>query len=209
MKILATLIIVFGVTATVHAQPLDARATQAARGLGALPDLINAANYKTMGFDSVAEVASAKLGDAIPVFMVRLDQLRRYTGEDGSRLLVDLQTFVYPVHVAGQVRTAVEVRLVNGTWETARIGGAQRIRAIDKHRKAVMKSTRMAMSDFFEVRIPAVRLTFLGHHDAAGLKLTPLSDEPSLRLVAGTPEAAEQILARLVPLAQATPDNTP
>jgi hypothetical protein len=43
--------------------------------------------------------------------------------------------------------------------------------------------------------------------DAAGLKLTPISDEPALKLVAGRPEAAEAVLARLVPVAQATPDR--
>lgn len=208
--VLTTLIVALGIAASAHAQPPDTRASEAAaRGLITLHDIVNETNHRTLGFDSVDEVRSAKLGDALPVFMVRLDQLKQYKNEEAGRLLLDLQTFVYPVRVAGQVRTTVEVRALDGKWETARMGGAQRIRALDKHLTTAMKATRMAPSDFFEVRIPALKLTFLGHHDGEGLKLTPLIDEASLNLTAGTTEPAEKVLARLVPLARATPENTP
>jgi hypothetical protein len=67
----------------------------------------------------------------------------------------------------------VEVHAVNGKWEMTRLGGANRIRAMDKHRRNVMKARGIAASAFFEVRIPALRLTFLGHREGKALKLTP------------------------------------
>src|SRR5882672_5120373 len=135
-----TLIVALGVAGPAHAQRVDARTSEAMRGLGNLSSIVNETNRKTMGFDSVAEVGSATLGNPIAVFMVRLDQLRQYKGEEASQLLVDLQTFMYPVQVAGRVRTTVEVERTNGGWGVARIGGAQRIRAIDKHRAVAMKA---------------------------------------------------------------------
>jgi hypothetical protein len=39
--------------------------------------------------------------------------------------------------------------------------------------------------------------------------LTPLIDDASLKLQAGQPELASQVLARLVPEAQATPIDLP
>jgi hypothetical protein len=201
--------IVLCMTASAHAQSPSTPASEAEHGLTALAGIVDGTNHRTMGFDSLDEVRLAKLGDAIPVFMVRLDQLKRYSGEDGNRLLVDLGAFVYPVHVAGQVRTTVEVHTVNGKWEMTRVGGANRIRAMDKHRRNVMKATGFAASAFFEVRIPALSLTFLGHREGKALKLTPLSDLPSAGLSAGTPEIAEQVFARLVSMAQATSDTAP
>src|SRR5262245_15138226 len=121
-----TLIFALGTAGAAHAQRIDARTGEAQRGLGHLSSLVTEDNRKTMGFDSLAEVGAAALGDPIAVFMVRLDQLKQYKGEEASRLLVDLQTFVYPVHVAGRPRTTVEVSRTPGGWEVARIGGAQR-----------------------------------------------------------------------------------
>jgi hypothetical protein len=205
----AALVIALGVSASARAQSVESRNVEAARTLQSLPDLVNEKNHRTLGFEKVDEVRSAKLGDAIPVFMVRLDQLKLYKGGDASRLLVDLQTFIYPVQVDGQVRSTVEVRAESGRWEQARIGGAQRIRALDKNRRAAVKSTGMADSDFFEVRVPALNMVFLGHHDADGLKLTPLLDDAANEMKAGKTEAAEKVLARLVPLAQQTPERMP
>ena len=126
-----------------------------------------------------------------------------------GRLLTDVQRAVYPVEVEGQVRTTVELHSVSGRWEVARMGGAQKIRAMDKQRRSTMKARGLRSSDFFEVRIPALNLSFLGHHDEDGLRLTPLADDASLKLQAGRSVLASELLTQLVPLAQATPSDMP
>ena len=190
-------------------QALEARTARAASAVQELPELVNKDNHRSLGFESVEEARAGKLGDAIPVFMIRLDALQQYRGEDAGRLLTDLQRAVYPVEVGGQVRSTVELQAMGGKWEVARLGGAQKIRAMDKHRRSTLKARGLQTSDFFEVRIPALNLTFLGHHDADGLMLTPLADDASLNLQAGRSVLASQLLSRLVPLAQATPSDMP
>lgn len=191
------------------AQATDARAAKAARAVQELPELVNKDNHRALGFETVEEARSGKLGDALPVFMIRLDALQQYRGEDPGRLLVDTQRAVYPVEVEGQARTTVELQSVNGRWEVARMGGAQKIRAMDKQRRSTMKTRGLRSSDFFEVRIPALNLSFLGHHDSDGLRLTPLADDASLKLQAGQSVLASELLTQLVPLAQKTPADMP
>jgi hypothetical protein len=207
--LLTALLVILGVSTSAQAQAPEARATQAARVLQELPEIVNKDNHRALGFERVEEARAGKLGEALPVFMIRLDALQQYRGEEPGRLLTDVQRAVYPVEVAGQVRTTVELHAVNGRWELARLGGAQKIRAMDKQRRTTMKARGLLSSDFFEVRIPALNLSFLGHHDADGLMLTPLVDDASLELQAGRPVLASQVLTRLVPLAQATPADMP
>lgn len=210
--LLTALLAVLSVSSSAQAQAAqatDARAAKAARALQELPDIVNKDNHRSLGFASAEEARAGKLGDAIPVFMIRLDALQKYRGEDPGRLLTDVQRAVYPVEVDGQVRTTVELHAVNGRWEVARMGGAQKIRAMDKQRRSTMKARSLRGSDFFEVRIPALNLSFLGHHDEDGLRLTPLADDASLKLQAGRSVLASELLTQLVPLAQATPSDMP
>ena len=180
-----------------------------AQALEELPQLITQANHRSLGFEAPEEARSSKLSEPIPVFMIRLDELQRYGGEEPGRLLTDVQRSVFPIEVAGQVRSTVEMQAVNGQWRMARIGGAQKIRAMDKQRRSTMASRSLRSSDFFEVRIPALNRVFLGHHDAEGLMLTPLVDDDALALKAGISEPANKVLARLVPEARATPTDMP
>ena len=207
--LLTALIVALGASTAAVAQPAQARALEAARVLQELPQIVNKDNHRSLGFESAEEAQAGKLGEPIAVYMIRLDALQKYSGEDPGRLLVDVQRMVYPVEVAGQVRTTVELSAVEGRWKLARIGGAQKIRALDKNRSSAMRTAGMQRSDFFEVRIPAINRVFLGHHDAEGLMLTPLMDDASMKLQAGQPELASQVLARLVPEAQATPIDMP
>jgi hypothetical protein len=127
--LLTTLIVTLGVSTSALAQPAQARAAEAARVLQELPQLVNKDNHRALGFESAEEAQAGKLGEPIAVYMIRLDALQKYSGEDVGKLLLDVQRVVYPVEVAGQVRTAVELSAVGGRWQLARIGGAQKIRA--------------------------------------------------------------------------------
>jgi hypothetical protein len=207
--LLTALLVCFGASSTALAADLEASAAPAAKVLEELPQLVTQANHRSLGFKAPEEALSSKLGEPIPVFMIRLDELQRYGGEEPGRLLTDVQRSVFPIEVAGQVRSTVEVQAVNGQWRMARIGGAQKIRAMDKQRRSTMKARSLQSSDFFEVRIPALNLSFLGHHDADGLMLTPMADDASLNLQAGRSVLASTLLTRLVPLAQATPSDMP
>lgn len=209
-RILMTAVVVLlGMAAPARAQNVDAPRAQAQKSLDDLRRSASPEQHRALGFAKGEEAQPATLDTGIPAYLIRLDQLREYRGEDPGRLLVDLQTRVFQVSVAGQPRSTVEVHAGRDGWETVRIGGAAKSRLVHEGQRQAMKASGMSGSDFFEVRIPALNMLFLGHHDGEGLKLTPLLDNASLELKAGRPEAAEKVLARLVPLAREVPDSQP
>jgi hypothetical protein len=87
----------------------DAQAA-ATESLSTFRQLVNAQNYKELGFESAEEVAKATLGEPIPVLVVSLNQLRQYEpGSDPNKLLTDFNQIHYPVMVGDQVRSAILV----------------------------------------------------------------------------------------------------
>ncbi|ATB40234.1 hypothetical protein CYFUS_005682 [Cystobacter fuscus] len=202
--LLSACLLVLGSAPASFAQPDEARAA-AARTLQDFAGRVSASNARSLGFQGPEEASTGTLGEPIPVFMVSLERLQRYQGEDPGRLLLDLQRVVYPVQVEGEVRSLVEVQSTRGRWETVQIGGAQKSRLMEKHRRGVMRTAGARVSDFFELRVPALHLVFLAHHGAEGLVVTPLLDEASLGLRAGQPELASQVFSRLAPRARETP----
>lgn len=207
--ILITLLLTLAAVSAQAAPPTEAAHAEAKRALDSLRQAADPEGQRALGLEKADEARAATLGEPVPVYMIRLDQLQQYQGEEASRLLVDLQLRVYPVTVGGQARSVVEVRAQGGRWEVARLGGAQKSRLLERGRRSAMAASHMASSDFFEVRIPALNKLFLGHHEASGLQLTPLVDEPALGLVAGRPERAEKVLSLLVPLAREVPRDMP
>lgn len=208
--LMTSLVVLLGLTAApARAASPDPSRTKALETLEDIRQSASPEQHRALGFQKSEELQGATVEAGIPVYMIRLDQLRQYQGEEASRLLVDLKTLVFPVTVAGQPRSLVEVRAENGRWETARVGGANKVRILHGVRQQAAKANGMANSDFFEVRIPALNMLFLGHHDAEGLKLTPLIDDAAHDLKAGRAEPAEKVLARLVAQARATPDTLP
>ena len=57
------------------------------------------------------------------------------------------------------------------------------------------------LSEYFEVRIPAMNLVFLGTRTEEGLLLTPVLDDPSYGFERGGTLPAEKALEAIVPAA--------
>jgi hypothetical protein len=206
--LLSAWLLVLGTAPSSFAQSDDARAA-AARALQDFSGSVGSSNARSIGFQSPEEARTGTLGEPLAVFMIPLESLQRYQGEDPGRLLLDTHRAVFPVRVAGDARSLVEVQSVNGRWETARVGGTQKIRLLEKHRRDVARTVGARAPDFFELRVPALHLVFLAHHGAEGLVVTPLLDDAEVGLQAGRPELASQVFSRLVPRARQTPLLTP
>jgi hypothetical protein len=145
----------------------------AAHSLVTLRKLTSDQTYRDLGFASVGEAEHTTLGEPLRVFFVRLDQLREFTeGDNARRLLTDANRYIFPVLVAGQLRSAVTVELLNGRWEAVGFGGS--VIAAEYARVRQLK-TMGGSREFIAVQVPAMQLNFLGHGaGGAELLLTPL-----------------------------------
>ncbi len=191
--------------------PQSASSAEAAsNGLATLRKLVNASNYRSMGFESQDELSSASLGDPLRVFMVRLDQLREFSsGADPEKLLSDVGEELYPVLVKGAPRSAVLVQKQGEQWSPVRYGGANLVKALAQRRSENSATVKAAAPAYFEVHVAALNLYFLGYRQEAKLMLIPLADDPQYKLTAGTPLLAADAFVILVPAAKAVPNDKP
>jgi len=185
----------------------DAQAA-ATDSLSTFRELVNAQNYKELGFESPEEVANATLGEPIHVLVVSLNQLRQYEpGSDPNRLLTDFNQIHYPVVVGDQVRSAILVDQVNGKWKAGTFGATNLAKLIATARKGTQTSNP---SQDVVVEVPSLGLYFLGHRTEDNkLTLTPLTDYAVFGLRAGGEMPAEEVLAALVPAAKSLNTDAP
>jgi hypothetical protein len=185
----------------------DAQAA-ATESLSTFRQLVNAQNYKELGFESAEEVAKATLGEPIPVLVVSLNQLRQYEpGSDPNKLLTDFNQIHYPVMVGDQVRSAILVDQVNGKWKAGTFGATNPAKLIAAGRKGTQTSNP---SQDAVVEVPSLWLYFLGHRTEDNkLTLTPLTDNAFFGLRAGGAMPAEEVFAALVPAAKSLNTDAP
>lgn len=181
------------------AQTFQDAQTAATQALATFRKLVNAQNYRELGFDSPDEAGSATLGEPIKVLIVRLDQLSGYQpGSDPSRLLSDANQVFYPVNARERVRSSITVEQVDGKWRAASLGNAGLANQISEVRKGTPTSTADVI-----VQVPALGLYFIGRPDASNkLMLTSLATSTPYNLRAGATQPAEEVFAALVPFAR-------
>lgn len=188
--------------------PLEETTRVARAALPTFRELVAAQkNARAMGFESADEVGRAELGDPLPVFLVRLDQLRSYErGGDPNALLTPAPRVLYPLTVERQVRSSLAVVRTENGLQASSFGSPNRTRLIDRARAASMERTRLPASAYFEVDVPALNLVFVGHREERRLMLTPAIADRLAGLEAGATQPAEQVFAALVPAARAHVD---
>ena len=151
-----------------------------------------------MGFDSVEEVKQAQLGQSFAVSNIGLDQLKSYrTGANANSLLSNSSETIYPVTVRGQVKSSVTIVQKEGGYQPSSFGNAEIVKSLSRYRQGENPA-----SDFV-VRVLALNMYFLGRHVEDRLFLTPVIDDPRLKLRPGESVPAEIVLEQLVPLANA------
>lgn len=86
--------------------------------------LVDANNYRRLGFDSEAQAASATFGTPLRRYLIRSDKWRNFGGNaDPAALLEDTRQWIYPVLAAGNVRCAVTIAWRKpGAWKAISFG---------------------------------------------------------------------------------------
>lgn len=190
--------------------PLEKQAFQiGAQSLSAFQSVVTSKNYQQMGFKSAGEVKSARLGVPLPVFMVRLDDLRAYkSGIDPHTLLRDLDRVVFPVLVNDEVRSSVTIEKRNGRWQGTGFGAPKFALAFESARQVSASANSVPPLAHAMVHVAALNRHYLAHRSNGRLMLTTIADDPILRLRAGRTIPADQIFLALAPIAR-THDGQP
>ena len=195
---LLLLVVNMGCRGSEHPKSSPQPQQAASNALSVLQKLINDQNYRTMGFDSVDEVKQAQLGQPFAVSTIGLEQLKSYrTGANANSLLANSAETIYPVLVRGQVKSSVTIVQKQDGYQPSSFGNAEIIKSLARYRQG-----EFAASEFV-VRVLALNMYFLGRHVEDRLFLTPITDDPRLKLHPGESVPAELVLEQLVPLANA------
>jgi len=179
---------------------IPAETAQAAtRSLENFRRLVDAQNYRELGFDSPDQAAAASLGQPLKVYLVKLDQLRDYkAGADPEALLSDINQVYYPITVGGQARSGIVLELKNGEWKGVSFGNSGLARKLAELRQAAAPGGAQLL-----VELPVLGLDFLGQRGADNkLTLTSLSAAPEYKIEAGTAISADQAFTTLAPFAR-------
>lgn len=183
----------------VRAMVKESRAP-AENALKQLRELATKDNYKSLGFDSLDERPSAELGVAMPVLIVRLDELREFKpGGDAYKLLHPIPKVVYGVNVKGDPRCGLEVRKRDGKWEASALGIAGPARLYARALKKQAEKDKATV--FFLIKVLALNETYLGYQTASGVKLVPVRRQAEEKATVEARPAAE-VFAELVKVAK-------
>lgn len=155
------------------------------------------------GFASSTEVSSSTLGDGLPVQFVGLSNLTAFThGQDTKGLSIDKHEVLYPIMVAGAVRSSVTVQKGgNGKWRAVKFGYASI--AISSHSVGLTVASTQSVDagTLSLLEIPAVHAYLLSHTEKGKHMVTPLFDIPGTSYKAGVTLPAADVFAALQPLA--------
>jgi hypothetical protein len=177
------------------AQVFEDPTTAAQQALNSFKKLVDAENYRSLGFDSLNEATNAIVGEPLQVFVVRVDDLKGYAGGDPDSLLVDVGQLFYPVTSGGQTRSSIMIERIAGKWRAARLGNASLARQV-----AQWKGPNPGAS---LVQVPALGVYFIANTGPDGkLELIPAKNSQTYGLKEGEKRGADDTFAALVPHAK-------
>lgn len=160
-------------------------------------------NIKELGFADEKQVREAKLGQPVSDYLVRLDELKEYQpGHPARDLIHATGRLLYPLLVNQQALSAVTLTFYQEKWAVESFGGANQIRMITALTKKLDQSGDQPGQGFFQVRIPALQLLFIGWEHDTAITLVPLFDMLSYGMLEGQRYQAEQVLEKLVEAAR-------
>jgi hypothetical protein len=172
----------------------------AEKALKQLRDLATKENFQSLGFDSLDEVAGAELGRALPVVIVRLDELRDYQEKgDAYKLLHPIPKVLYGVTFKGEPRSGVEVQKRDGKWEVSAVGISGPAREFIQAVKRQGAKDRATL--YFVFKIPALNETFVAYQSDQGVKAVRVSRDAEGQ-DKQEPRPAAEVLHELVKMAK-------
>lgn len=178
-----------------QAPPPESANAAAKKGLQDFRQLASTSPSGKFGLQST-EIEKAELQKPLPVFLVKAEELSNYVDtKDPKVLLTDIHSFVYPISVAGTVKSSMQVDQTGGEWQMVAVGRPVFIKkvvsSLDKAGPgAADQGTRI-------VEIPALNMYFLAWMRGNEIILAPIGDNATLNLKAGEQVPARQVFTKL------------
>jgi hypothetical protein len=188
-----------------YAQVPAAASEAAKKGLQDFQQLASSSPSGQFGLQSI-EVDKAELQKPLPIYLVKAEQLASYVDtEDPKDLLTDIHSFVYPISVAGAVKSSMQVDQSGGEWRMVAVGRPLFIKnvvsSVDK------AGPGAAGAEARIVEIPALNMYFVAWMKGKDIILAPVGDNSVLNLKAGQQLPATQVFAKLRDSAKKTLQN--
>ena len=159
--------------------------------------LVNQQNFEDLGFSSSREASEATLGDPIEEFMIRLDNLQKYEPDQRGIVISPTRRLTYPVLAGGEQRSSLTVGRGEGGWAAVSFGAPNYSRQLTQARKSLAGDDQRPSSEFFEVRVPALNVSFVAYQDGNDLILTPVTEDPRFDFERGAAIPLEKVLESL------------
>lgn len=176
--------------------------------IGTLGAMVTPANAARLGLADPASLRQAELGVPFADFVVDLTSLAAFRqGGDPVRLLRPAQMAVWPLVTPDGRHTSVTLAFRGGRWLAVSLGSPNRTRALVVTRAEILRRDEARLADYFQVRVPAWNLLFVGRIAPDGLQLTPAVSAPEFGLAGGRTENAATLFARLADAAARSPDG--
>lgn len=195
MKITLLFLLALSMAQYCNAQVPASADQAAAKGLKDLQQLATTSPSGQFGLQSI-EIDKVELQKPLPVYLVKAEQLASYVdGKNPKDLLTDIHSFVYPVSVAGTVKSSMQIEESAGEWRMVAVGRPVFIKnvvsSVDKAGPgAAGAETRI-------VEIPALNMYFVAWIKGEDISLAPIDDNAVLNLKAGQQLPATKVFAKL------------
>jgi len=183
--------------------PVRIPAAATTKALNTFSGLVNQDNFRALGLDTVDTARTLKADVAIEEFMVRLDSLAQYSaGQEPSQLLNKTGRVTIPVLALDQTQSSFSMTKKGRGWEASGFGGGNHARLLNQTRDRLVREQSRGKGDYFEVRVPALGVSFIGNVADGRLLLTPLRSDARFGFEAGKTLAAEEAFLKLAPAAK-------
>jgi hypothetical protein len=197
------LMVIAGVSGVHAATNILETKNAATAGLLTFRQLVNAANYRGLGFTISNEVQNATLGEPMWVYTVKLNELQNFrTNSKPEKLLKDYEKVLYPLMVNQAVRSSLAVGKPKRRWTATSFGRPGLIQILTEARKASSYTNQIPIASHFAVEIPALNAYFIGFRAENKLMLVPVIADPEMGILLNRPKPAMDVFRALVPAAK-------
>lgn len=175
--------------------PSDSIASQ---GLRNFQKAINQDNYKLFGLKSPDEAANMRLGrSAIPVYLVRLDSLKKFQGGDGKDLLVNINQIFYPVYSGDNIVSSITLGLNRKKWTVESFSDRG---IIQNYMNALKNLNTTPTQKTYLIKIPSLNIFLLAAEDSI-INVELLGNQPIGELRPGAITTLHDALLKIRPIA--------
>jgi hypothetical protein len=129
-------------------------------------NFLNNENIQRFGFSSIEEAKNSKIGDPIQVLMIGLTDIQKFEkGSDPKTLLINIDTWWFPVLTDNVIKTKIEIIERDGKMVPGEFGGIKLVSSIMNSRQELLnrlKERSLAPTkEIAIVKIPALMIVLL------------------------------------------------